>query len=161
MPALPNRRQELFCQKVAQGIPPIRAYPEAGYSPHNGNCYRMRDNERVQQRLIELTGTAEVEFLASRDRILQELASVAYTPIGNADVKTSDKNNALMNMAKIAGLLIERKEIGRVGEFDRMSNDELLEYIDVTYREIASIAEGEGSGGDEEVEGEEIDGDLV
>jgi hypothetical protein len=36
---------------------------------------------------------------------------------------------ASMGRAKIAGLVIDKKEVGAAGEFDHMSNDELRAYI--------------------------------
>lgn len=160
MPALPNRRQELFAIKLAQGIPPYRAYPEAGYKKDPGNCYRMTENDRVKKRLIELTGTADVQELASRDRILSELASVGYAPIGGPDVKVNEKINSLMGMAKIAGHLIDRKEIGKAGDFAKLNEHELDSILDATYSEIA-LLESEGSGdsdGEAEEAEEEEDG---
>lgn len=161
MPALPNRRQELFCLKVAQGIPPYRAYPEAGYKPHSSHPYRlMGENGRVKNRLIELTGTSDVQELASRDRILSELASVGYAPIGGPDVKVNEKINSLMGMAKIAGHLIDRKEIGKAGDFAKLNEHELDSILDATYSEIA-LLESEGSGdsdGETEEAEEEEDG---
>jgi hypothetical protein len=156
MPALPNRRQELFCQKVAKGIPPYRAYPEAGYKPDPGHPYRlMAENGRVKQRLLELTGTADAEELASREMILRELASVGYAPVGGPDVKPGDKTKALMGMAKISGLLIDRKEVGGVGDFAKLDEHELDNIIDATYSEL-TLLEGEaGDGFDEEALSEE------
>jgi len=110
MPALPNIRQERFCLKVAQGIPPYRAYEEAGYKKHESNCYRMSENERVKERLLELCGTHEAQELASRDRIIRELASIAFTPIGSDVVKVADKRQSLMDIAKLEGHVIERKQ---------------------------------------------------
>jgi hypothetical protein len=160
MPALPNRRQELFCLKVAQGIPPYRAYPEAGYKPDQGHPYRlMAENGRVKQRLLELTGTAEVQELASRDRILAELASVGYSPIGGPDVKVTEKTNALMGMARIAGLLIDRKEIGSAGDFAKLDEHELDNIITATYSEITLLEGDVGESPDEEaVSSEEEEG---
>ena len=159
MPALPNRRQEKFCLKVAQGLPKVVAYEEAGYKRDYGNAVRMTANDKVQQRLLELTGTAEIQELASRDRILTELASVGYSPIGGPDVKVTEKTNALMGMAKIAGLLIDRKEIGAAGGVAKLSEHELDELLDVTYREIA-LLEGESSEGfsEEDLSEEEEEG---
>ena len=159
MPALPNRRQEIFCQKLAKGIPPYRAYPEAGYKPHAGNPYRMSENERIQQRLIELTGTADIRFLSDRDTLMQELATVGFAPVGGPDVKVSEKTKALMDIAKIAGHLIDRKEVRVVDEFESMTDDELIAYIDASYSEIKAIGSGEETIEDQEDPAEEGDGD--
>jgi hypothetical protein len=154
MPALPNRRQEIFCLKVAQGIPPYRAYEEAGYKKQSGNPYRMTQNDTVKQRLLELCGTHEAEELASRDRIMRELASIAFTPIGDDVVKVNDKRASLMNLAELQGYLIKRTEVGTAGEFDKLSADEILRIAESEGITLVELEEGvyspeeEGSGGE-------------
>lgn len=53
--------------------------------------------------------------------------------------KLADKKAALVDIGKHLGMFIERKEIGGPGDFDRMSDDELKQYI-------ASEAEALGIG---------------
>ena len=154
MPPLPNIRQERFALKVAQGVPPYRAYEEAGYKKNEGNCYRMNENERVKQRLLELCGTHEAEELASRDRIMRELASIAFTPVGDEVVKVSEKRASLMNLAELQGYLIKRTEVGTAGEFDRLSSEEILRLAESEGITLVELESGvyspaeEGSGGE-------------
>ena len=155
MPPLPNIRQERFCLKVAQGIPPYRAYEEAGYKKDTKNPYRlMTENDRVKDRLLELCGTHEAEELASRDRIMRELASIAFSPLGDDIVKVSDKRASLMNMAEMQGYLIKRTEVGTAGEFDRLSADEILRIAESEGITLVEAEEGvyspedEGDGGE-------------
>ena len=50
MEPLRNPRHEKFAQCLFQGMSANRAYAEAGYSPHDGNCIRLRGNERIKAR---------------------------------------------------------------------------------------------------------------
>ena len=154
MPPLPNIRQERFALKVAQGIPPYRAYEEAGYKKNAGNCYRMNENERVKERLLELCGTHEAKELANRDRIIRELASIAFSPVGDDVVKVSDKRASLMNLAELEGYLIKRTEVGTAGEFDRLSSEEILRLAESEGITLVELEQGvyspeeEGSSGE-------------
>jgi phage terminase small subunit len=56
MPILPNPRHEKFAQALAKGIPASAAYEEAGYRPNDGNSVRLKGNERIGARVIELQG---------------------------------------------------------------------------------------------------------
>ena len=154
MPALPNIRQERFCLKVAQGIPPYKAYEEAGYKKHESNCYRMSGNERVKQRLLELCGTHEAIELGKRDRLVRELSTIAYAPLGDDIVKVAEKRAALMDVARLEGHLINRVEVGTAGEFDKLSTEELLRIGEAEGYTLLELEEGdytspeEGSGGE-------------
>ena len=50
-----------------------RAYEEAGYKPHDGNCIRLRGNERVKARLAELQAEIAKENVVSVGSLLAEL----------------------------------------------------------------------------------------
>lgn len=154
MPPLPNIRQERFALKVAQGIPPYRAYEEAGYKKHESNCYRMSENERVKARLLELCGTHEAKELANRDRIIRELASIAFSPVGDEVVKVADKRASLMNLAELEGYLIKRTEVGTAGEFDKLSTEELLRIGEAEGFTLLELEEGDYSSEEEGRSGE-------
>ncbi len=109
MAALHNTRQEAFARLVFKGLPPFRAYPEAGYRPHNGSPYRLRDNARVKARIGELRSQATmrakytVETLTDNLELAREQAYRIENP--NAQVQ------ALLAIAKLLGLIVDKQEL--------------------------------------------------
>jgi len=53
---------------------------------------------------------------------------------------------ATLGKAKVAGLIVDRKEVGKPGEFEGMNVDELREYI---AREAAALGIGMPDAGEE------------
>src|SRR3954452_12006891 len=80
MPPLPNARQEMMAQLVAQGTTKTEAYAMAGYSPDDGNASRLTGNDRVKQRIAEIQQRAveqtqiTVASLVARADDLRQLA---------------------------------------------------------------------------------------
>jgi hypothetical protein len=108
-------RQERFAQLVAQGIPPYRAYPEAGYNTHPGAPYRLCGNVRVKARIAQLMrgfavkARVTVESLTSEfDRAI-ELAEETKNP--------SALTAAVVAKGKLHGHMVDRKETGAPGDF--------------------------------------------
>lgn len=54
MGVLKNARWERFAQELAQGKSADEAYQLAGYKANDGNCIRLKGNERVAERVAEL-----------------------------------------------------------------------------------------------------------
>jgi hypothetical protein len=48
MGTLTNPRHERFVQALFEGETADAAYAKAGYKPNDGNCIRLKGNERVQ-----------------------------------------------------------------------------------------------------------------
>lgn len=115
MPALKNQRQERFCQLVAQGTVPVKAFPLAGYRPHRSHPYRLGDTGRVKARLAELT-----KGLAMKTRVTVETISDQLDE-DRAFAKAVDQAgpalNATIAKAKLHGLIVDRKESGAPGDF--------------------------------------------
>jgi ribosomal protein S19E (S16A) len=130
MPALRNPRQERFCQLLKQNIPPYRAYPLAGYKPHNGEPYRLRDNPRIKARLAELTRHIAMKTRVTVESLTQELDEIS------AGAKRSEQwaaaKGAVETKAKLHGLLVDRKETGAPGDFAQ------LESIDAIVAKVRS-----------------------
>lgn len=128
MPALRNHRHERFCQLIKQGLSPYRAYPEAGYQPHNGSPYRLREDARVKQRLAEIT-----KGLAMKTRVTIETIS-SQLDEDRQFAKQVDQAgpalNATIAKAKLHGLIVDRKESGAPGDFQGLqSAEEVLALI--------------------------------
>lgn len=120
MPILPNPRHERFAQELASGKSATEAYKVAGYAPNDGNCIRLKGNDRVAARVAELKrGTAE-EFILTRqfvlDRLKQNLDRAMQVEDGFR-YEGSVANKALELLGKEVGMFVERKEVGPPGSF--------------------------------------------
>jgi hypothetical protein len=113
---LRNVRHEKFVQALFEGKPASTAYEEAGYQPHDGNCIRLRGNERVQARLRELQETVAEANEVTVGSLLGELEQ-ARQKASKLD-QLSAAVRAIEAKAKVSGLLIQRVEIGHPGEFN-------------------------------------------
>jgi phage terminase small subunit len=134
MPPLPNSRREKFAQELASGHSATEAYKRAGYKGNYGNCIRLKGNESITARVLELQhrGAARAEVtVASLVRELDE-ARVEALRLGQASAAVA----ATMGKAKITGQIIERAEIGQPGEFASMTEEELHEFIIRNLREL-------------------------
>src|SRR5262245_27818638 len=109
MGPLRNPRHEKFCQALFEGKPANAAYAEAGYSPHDGNCIRLRGNERVQARLGELQAAAQRDSAVTVKSLLGELedARQKATTLGQLSAVV----RSVEAKARISGLLVERVEV--------------------------------------------------
>jgi hypothetical protein len=67
---LPNARHELFCQRVAAGIPASRAYAAAGYTARGtsaeSNASRLLGTDKVRARLDKLSAESAKVFSITR-----------------------------------------------------------------------------------------------
>ena len=153
MPPLPNARQEKFAQNVAKGMANTKAYEEAGYNPHHANPTRMRNNERVSGRIYELLRKSETDLVVDRNTMTN-----VYSDLLHASREAGNYNaakGAADSLAKLHGLMIDRKETGRPGDFGSMADDQLREFIQTAANQLS--ADGGGEAGAEE-EGEEEEG---
>jgi hypothetical protein len=110
-----SMRQENFCQLLARGIPPFRAYPLAGYKAHVANCYRLSDNERVKRRLAEIGARMMKKTEVTIESLLDDLAE--DRELARELGQPSAAIAATQLTAKLCGLLVDRKETGAPGEF--------------------------------------------
>lgn len=96
-------------QALFKGKPASTAYAEAGYSPHDGNCIRLRGNERVQARLSELQAEAAKSAEVTVASLLGELegARVRATSLNQLGAVVK----SISEKAKISGLLTTKIEI--------------------------------------------------
>jgi phage terminase small subunit len=73
-------KQERFCQYYTQHWTATRAAKEAGYSEKTAGIqgYQMLQNPLIQSRIKELTDAALKDIGISRERVLTELARIAF-----------------------------------------------------------------------------------
>lgn len=128
MPPLKNARQELFAQEVAKGNTLTAAHESAGYAPNRHNASRLvNTNEHVQRRIREIQqATADVSQItvANLVALADDVRERALT-----EKQLSAAVGAIKEMGILTGLRIDRREIGKPGEFDRLTDDELRHFI--------------------------------
>ena len=140
MPPLPNPRHEKFAKAVAKGKPKYKAYAEAGYSEDRGNATRlMTTNDSVAARIAELQSMdvrgLKVDREFSRNMFLNNYNLAIEA--GNL----SAANVAAEKLAKLFGLMVERREVGAAGEFSQLSDAQLIEIL---AEPIDAFGDGEG-----------------
>jgi phage terminase small subunit len=139
MGILKNPRHERFVQGLLEGLPASRAFAEAGYAPNDGNAIRLKGNEKVQARLAELQGEAARSAKITVESICAELEEA----VGVARSKSQAQAmvSAITFKARLAGLLVERVEVGSPGDFDNCTStaqivDRVLERLIEQFRPV-------------------------
>ena len=87
----------------------------------------QREREHINAAATEL---AIERAAVSKEGVIRELAKIAFADIDPKEAKMSDKTAALMNIAKLSGWLIERRENRVVDEFENMSDADLEAWLD-------------------------------
>lgn len=138
MPILKNTKREIFAQNIFSGQDNMTAYVNAGYKPNLGNATHMRMIPEVKARIEELLSArlakvdkkvdASIKKAAiNRDWVMAKLIENYEQAFLNCDF--SPANKALELLGKELGMFIERKETGGPGDFARMNDDELRNFI--------------------------------
>ena len=108
MPAIPNPKHELFAQGLMSGLSAAAAYVAAGYVSNDGNAIRLKGNERVVKRLVELRATAEAKGLLTLEEHMTELKSLR--DLAKKNNQTSAAVAAEVKRGELMGYYIERSE---------------------------------------------------
>jgi len=153
LPALPNMRQELFAQNMVKGMPQNRAYMKAGYTantPQAGwaNASRLIRDDKVSNRIDELLKTTETELKVTVESMTNLYADLLQGARSAGNFNAA--KGAADSLAKLHGLMIDRKEAGGPGDFNRMDDDQLRNFISTAASEISA-----GSAGSEGIVEEE------
>lgn len=132
MPMLDNRRHELFAQEAAKEASGRGAYKKAGYkttvdAAADVNASKLLRLAKVRERIAELQDRGAIRAEVTVQSVLGELEEARKAAMSNG--QTSAAVAATMGKAKIAGLIIDRRERGRPGEFEDMSDEQLAEFI--------------------------------
>jgi len=137
MPVLANHRRELFAQLLFQGFSAVSAYAKAGYKRHDGNACTLAKHPEVLARLEEIRGEQTgvpvgTRAIAARANVTAETLMDELEQ-ARALAMESKQPSAAVGATKeksiLSGHRIERTEIGGPGEFDHLSDDELLATI--------------------------------
>ena len=124
-----NGRQEAFVRAyVAQGCQnALKATRAAGYadssSPRRSNL--LMKHPEIKAQIEKLKKKAEGKAILSANETLAKITFEA-TNMGSPPFA---RIKALELLAKYHGLLIERQEIGKPGEFDKLTDEQLEEEI--------------------------------
>jgi phage terminase small subunit len=127
MPPLPNPRQELFCQNLVKGKSKAEAYRDAGYADDRHNARRLTTNDHVMERYAELFDATIPEVKWDRETANKQYTELLYK------LKQANKLEAagriMDSISRVNGLIITRHETGKAGEFEGLTDYELLELI--------------------------------
>jgi hypothetical protein len=108
------------------------AYEKAGFKPNQRNSSRIRKlsvdgriAELLNERASKIVEKVAIEVEYTREKLLAELERARQ-------VAEEAKNGSAMAMAtlgkaKILGLIIDRREVGDVGAFDHLTDEELVQ----------------------------------
>ena len=120
MPTLRNPRREKFALALSEGKSASQAYIDAGYKPCRQNAARMMTNDDIKARVAELQAGAAAKAEVTLETILAELADAAV--VAESKGQAQALVSAAMARAKLAGLLVERVEVGAPGDFDGLTS---------------------------------------
>ena len=130
MPVLSNHKWERFAQELAKGKTADEAYTIAGYKANRGNAATLKANQSILNRVVEIQERGAIRAEITRADILTRLnraAERAAALDGPAAIQA--ERATLMDIAKLEGWVIDKQEQGRPGDFDKMTNEQLAEFI--------------------------------
>ncbi len=106
-----NPRQELYAQGLSQGMSQAAAYRAAGYKGAQAT-QRMKKYPNIQARVAQLMDETAARSKISIDEITQRLLEiVSRGEVGDSAALLQLARQALMDLAKIHGLLGERQGV--------------------------------------------------
>jgi phage terminase small subunit len=161
MPALENPKHERFAQELAKGKTADEAYVIAGYKRNRGNASTLKQDQSILARVTDLLSEREVihaqatadaikSTALTKEWVIETLKENVARAMQATPVRTNDEgepsgeyqyqgsvaNRALELLGKELGMFVDRKEVGKPGEFESMNADQLREYIS---REAAEL----------------------
>jgi len=141
MPVLSNHKWEIFAQELAKGKTGDEAYRLAGYKPSRANASTLKTNQSILNRIKEIQARGALRAEVTVASVLNELEEARQLAMSISQPAAATA--AAMGKAKVKGLIVERKEVGAPGDFDRMSDDELRNWI---ARETSALGGGDSDG---------------
>jgi Terminase small subunit len=128
---LRNPRHETFVQLLLQGETATDAHEKAGYARDDANATRLAKNPAVIERLTELQNAVAEKTQVTVESLVNELEE-ARKRADSLD-QLSAVVKAISEKARISGLMVQKVEVGGVGDFSKCDTveavvDELLRY---------------------------------
>lgn len=164
MPALQNPKHERFAQELAKGKAAASAYETAGFKPNRHNGATLARKQHIVTRVSEIlneresihaqaTADAIKSTALTKEWVIETLKENVARAMQAKPAKTDDEgdaigeyqyqgsvaNRALELLGKELGMFVDRKEVGKPGEFESMNADQLRDYI---RRETAELGIG-------------------
>jgi Terminase small subunit len=135
MAQLSNVRHENFCKLVIDGAKlgwtQGEIYQRAGYKARGHSAEQLGSqllkNVEIQQRIAELTAPAVRKAKLTAESLIAKLDDVYTGAVASEQYGAA--RGAIETQAKIAGLMIDRTEIGAPGEFAGLSEVQVVELI--------------------------------
>jgi hypothetical protein len=122
MAILPNVRWERFAKAYVREGKVGAAYEAAGFKPHRGNASRLRTTESVKRRIDELRAMQNTKHRITVDTLIADLAQ--DRALARSLGQPGAALQATQLMAKLVGLLVDRKESGAPGDFAALATRE-------------------------------------
>jgi phage terminase small subunit len=121
MPALRNPRHERFAREYHKNGVASRAYERAGYRAANRNVLdskasRLVRSGKMKARLAELQNMTAKRHEITVDTLLADLET--DRALAHCEGQGSAAVQATMAKARLLGLIVDRKETGKPGEFE-------------------------------------------
>jgi len=134
MSVLFDAREEKFAQFIAQGLDPKAARAQSGL-PKSRPLKRLLAEPRIKDRIDHLLQIAANRTVLSRmdilDGIKEEWRLARAAAQHGAALKAAE-----MLGTELHGMFRKQLEVGRVGEFEAKSEEELREYITNQMKEL-------------------------
>lgn len=130
MPVLSNARHEKFAQLLAQlhgEMTVTDAHEQAGYKRNDGNASTLAQHPDVQKRVKEIKGRAAAKVVVTVESLMDEAEQARAQAMASGQLSAAV--SAIKEKGVLSGKRIERAEIGGPGEFDHLTDDELLAAI--------------------------------
>jgi phage terminase small subunit len=133
---LKNSRHERFAQLVSEGKSATAAMKEAGYSDGR-NSWRLMNNEAIRGRIDELLARGAERAEVTVASLLEELEVARQLAMQKGQASAAVQ--ATMGKAKLTGLIVDRREVGSAGEFDHLTDEELVAEATRMARELGLL----------------------
>ena len=124
MPILTNSRHEVFAHALVAGKTIDAAYREAGYSTNSGNASRLNGKDSIIARVGELKALVQNmrnhsthRAVLSTEWVIEQLIGVVLDARAQEKPDSAGANKALHLLGLEMGMYVERKEVGKPGEF--------------------------------------------
>jgi hypothetical protein len=125
VPILRNPRHEKFAQELSKGESAHEAYINAGFRPSRQNASRLRTNEDINARVLELQMAGAKSAEITIGSLLDELEHARQRADSLGQLSASVR--AISEKARLAGLVVEKQEVKLVSdEYEPRSAAEVL-----------------------------------
>lgn len=124
---LADIREEKFCQLIAKGRLPKDARAESGLPKHR-SVNKMMGWPRIKDRLDHLFQLAAMNAVMSRQGILEQVAEERRMASLGGQHAAALKALEMLG-TELHGMWTKKIEVGGPGDFDKLSEIELKQYI--------------------------------